>query len=305
MLDWNDLRYALAIGRHRGLAGAAETLAVNHSTVFRRLNAIEAQLGVKLFERAGGEYHPTDAGARVLAAAERVEAEALSLDRELAGGDAKLSGELRVTSSETLAFSALTLEIARFRSFHPGIRVELVVDNRQVDLSRREADVALRATRPRRGDLFGRKLADIAWAVYGAPGYVAERGAPERVADLAEHVMIGWGTGTTGIGTATWLAGAVPDRAIAYRSSSLINQLVAARSGIGLAVLPRYLAEPDPGLIRVLPPIADLDRELWLITHSALKGTARVRAFMDVVGEGVRRRLTSSETVAGSESPDG
>lgn len=298
MLDWNDLRYVLAVGRHRGLARAAETLAVNHSTVFRRLNAIEAQLGVKLFERLQGEYQPTDAGARVLAAAERVEAEALSLDRELAGGDAKLAGELRVTSSETLAFSALTLEIARFRDLHPGIRVELVVDNRQVDLSRREADVALRATRPRRGDLYGRKLADIEWAVYGAPGYVAEGGAPARVADLAAHDVIGWGAGTTGIGTATWLAGVVPERAIGYRSSSLINQLVAARSGIGLAVLPRYLAEPDPGLIRVLPPIAELDRELWLITHSALKGTARVRAFMDIVGEGVRRRLIAQATDA-------
>ena len=172
MLDWNDLRYALAIARDGGLARAAETLAVNHSTVFRRLNAIEAKLGVKLFERLQGAYQPTDAGLRVLAAAERMEAEALSLDRELTGGDARLSGELRVTSSETLAFSALTLEIARFRSHHPGIRVELIVDNRQVDLSRREADVALRATRPRQGGLFGRRLEE-AYAI-------ADRHAAQR-----------------------------------------------------------------------------------------------------------------------------
>jgi DNA-binding transcriptional LysR family regulator len=291
MLDWNDLRYVLAIGRDGGLARAAETLAVNHSTVFRRLNAIEAQLGVKLFERLPGGYQPTDAGSRVLVAAERIEAEALSLDRELTGGDARLSGELRVTSSETLAYSALTLEIARFRSHHPGIRVELVVDNRQVDLSRREADVALRATRPRPGDLFGRKLALISWAVYGGHGYLAERGAPERVQDLQDHAVIGWSTGTTGIKTASWLAETVPDGAVVYRSSSLINQLVAVRSGMGLAVLPCYLAEPEPGLVRALPPIPELERELWLITHNALRGTARVRAFMDIVGDGIRRRL--------------
>lgn len=298
MLDWNDLRYVLAIGRDGSLAQAASTLAVNHSTVFRRLNAIEAQLGVKLFDRLQGAYQATDAGLRVLAAAERIEAEAMSLDREITGSDRRLSGELRVSSSETLAFSALTLEIATFRSHHPGIRIELVVDNRQVDLSRREADVALRAARPRQGDLYGRKLADIDWAVYGAHGYLAERGAPVQVADLKEHALIGWSSGTTGIKTAAWLADIVPESTVVYRSSSLINQMVAARSGIGLAVLPCYLAEPEEGLVRVMPPLEELTRELWLITHAALKRTARVRAFMEIVGEGLVRRLQPGRAAA-------
>ena len=296
MLDWDDLRYALAIARADGLTGAATALGVNHSTMFRRLNALEETLGVQLFERLPGGYVATEAGARLIGAAERVEAEALAAEREITGRDTRLCGRLRVTCSETLAFRLLTAEIARFRSLHPGIQIELVIDNRQLDLARREADVALRATRPSQGDLFGRKLADLAWAVYAAPGYLAEHSAPAEATDLARHAVIGWDAAGAPARAAEWLAETVPDAAIVYRSSSLINQLVAAAAGLGLAVLPCYLADPEPGVRRVLPPLPELTRELWLITHKALKDTARVRAFMDVVGSGLRRRLAAPDT---------
>jgi DNA-binding transcriptional LysR family regulator len=289
MPDWNDLRHVLA-GRAGSLARAAEDLAVNASTVFRRLNALEQQLGVKLFERLPGGDLPTEAGERLLAAAERIEAETIALERELAGRDTRLSGHLRVTASETLAFRVLTDEIARFRARHPGILVELGVDNRQLDLARREADVALRATRPARGDLFGRKLADIAWALYGRVDCLDRSGAPRTPAALAGHAVIGWQIGGVPVKAAGWVAASVPDSAVVYRTSSLINQMVAARAGLGLAVLPCYLAEPEPALRRALP-LPELTSELWMITHKGLKGTARVRAFMDLVGDGIRRRL--------------
>jgi DNA-binding transcriptional LysR family regulator len=179
MDDWNDLKLALAVARAAGLTGAAKALRIDHSTAFRRLHAIEARLGAKLFERGpGGAYAPTSAGASVVAAAERMEAEALALDRVIAGRDLSLTGHLRVTSSETLAFSVLTEHIAAFRRAHPGIVVELAIDNRVLNLSRREADVALRFLRPKDGDLWGRRLADVAWAVYGAPDYLNAVGAP-------------------------------------------------------------------------------------------------------------------------------
>jgi DNA-binding transcriptional LysR family regulator len=293
MLDWNDFRMVLAIARAGGLVRAAAVLGVNHSTIFRRLNGLEERLGVQLFERLPGGYEPTDGGAQVIAAAERIEAEALTLERDLAGRDARLSGRLRVTSSETLAFRMLTAEIVRFRAAHPGVEIELVIENRQLDLSRREADLAFRATRPTQGDLFGRKLADIAWAVYGAEAYLATRGTLAAPGELAAHAVIGWDSAAAGVKAAQWLADTVPESAIVYRSSSLINQLLAVKAGIGLAVLPCYLADPEAELRRALPPIRELTRELWLITHSALKSTARVRAFMDIVGEGVRRRLAA------------
>ena len=303
MLDWNDFRFALAIARAGGLAQAAQALGVNHSTMFRRLNALEQQIGAQLFERLPTGYQPTEAGARLVAVAERIEAEALSLDRELTGQDARLSGRLRVTSSETLAYRVLTAEIAGFRTRHPGIQVELLIDNRQLDLSRREADLALRATRPVQGDLFGRKLADIDWAVYGSETYLAQHRAPSGLDELHEHALIGWDLPAATVKTAAWLAASVPEGAIVYRSNSLINQLIAARVGIGLAVLPCYLADPEPTLRRALPPIPALTRELWLITHKALKGTARVRTFMELVGEGVRRRVRELERPAAGASP--
>ncbi|KAB2880908.1 MAG: LysR family transcriptional regulator, partial [Pseudorhodoplanes sp.] len=163
MFAWDDLRIVLTIARAGHLAAAAAMLAVNHSTVFRRLNALEKELGSKLFERRAARYRPTESGERLIAAAERMESEALALDRELTGRDTRLAGKLRVTCSETLAFRGIAADIARFRKTHPGIAVELAVDNRTYDLSRREADVAFRAMRPKEGDLFGRKLIDVRW----------------------------------------------------------------------------------------------------------------------------------------------
>jgi DNA-binding transcriptional LysR family regulator len=281
MENWNDLKLVLAIARAGTLGGGAMALAVNHSTAFRRLNALEDKIGVRLFERLpGGVYRTTAEGERVAATAERIETEAETLDREVTGRDQRLTGALRVTSSETLAYSVLTRQLARFRTAHPGIVVELAVDNRVLSLSRREADIALRVTRPKEPDLFGRKLADIGWTVYAAPGLVE----PGKLA----HDFVGWGAEVTGIAAADWLADKVPAERIVYRASSLINQFTAAKAGIGLALLPCYLGDPDPGLVRVLrEPIGELTRELWIVTHADLRRTARVRAFLDIVGEGL------------------
>lgn len=289
MDDWNDLRLVLAIARNGNLTGAAKELAVNHSTAFRRLGALEETLGVRLFERLpGGIYAPTQAGERMAATAERIETETAALDREIVGRDRSLTGRLRVTSSETLAYRLLTAQIARFRQVHPGIVVELVIDNRILSLSRREADIALRVSRPREGDLHGRKLSDVAWTAYGSKGLV-EGVAPVRSpADLAAFPVIGWEEGARGINAADWLAEHVPPSAFAYRTNSIVNQLVAAKAGIGAAVLPCYLGDAEPDLIRLVPePIPELGRELWIVTHADLRRTGRVRAFLDVVGEGL------------------
>jgi DNA-binding transcriptional LysR family regulator len=291
MRDWDDFRFALAVSRNGGLAAAARALRVDNSTAFRHLNALEARLGAKLFERSPGGYRATAAGERLLDAAERMEAEAVAIDREIFGRDTRLSGKLRVTSSETLAFRILTNEIARFRQAHPGIEVELTIDNRAVDLSRREADVALRALRPREPDLFGKKLADIIWAIYGTTEVLGGHPPSTVKKALAGRDVVGWGEAAQGIRAAKWLGDNIPREAIVYRSSSVLNQLVATKAGIGLAVLPCYLGDPEVGIARATPPIPNLTTELWLITHQSLKGSARVRAFMDFVGEAVRRVL--------------
>jgi DNA-binding transcriptional LysR family regulator len=297
MQDWNDLRLVLAIGRATTLAGAAAALGINHSTAFRRLGALETAMGVRLFERLpGGVYAPTTAGEHMVAVAERIETEAAALDREIAGRDHSLTGRLRVTASETLAYRVLTGQIARFHAIHPGISIELLIDNRILSLSRREADIALRVMRPKEGDLYGRKLADIAWSVYASKG-LAETLPAIRDLRFGHLPMIGWESGVTGINTADWLARHGADASTIYRTNSVVNQLVAARAGIGVAVLPCYLGDPEPDLVRLVPqPIPALDRELWIVTHEDLRRTARVRAFFDVVGEGI---IASRNLLAG------
>jgi DNA-binding transcriptional LysR family regulator len=292
MDDWNDLRLVLAVQRAGGLTTAAGALGVDHSTAFRRLNALEKKLGVRLFERLpGGAYQPTPAGARMATTAERMEDEALALDRAIAGRDHRLSGRLRVTSSETLAYSRLTTHLAAFRRAHPGIVVELAISNRVLSLSRREADIALRPVRPRESDLWGRKLADVAWTLYAAPAVLKAIGGPlARAKDAARHPLIGWEEHASGIMAADWLGRAAPSSAFVYRTSSLVNQLVAAKAGIGLALLPCYLGDDQRDLVRLLAdPVPELAAELWIVTHADLKATARVRAFFDIVGEGLAR----------------
>lgn len=287
MKDWNDLQLVLAVRRAGGLTAAAKLLGIDHSTAFRRLNAIEARLGARVFERLpGGDYRPTQAGERMAAAAERMEDEALALDRDIAGRDHRLTGRLRVTSSETLAYSRLTDHLAAFRRRHPGIMVELAIDNRVLSLSRREADIALRPIRPKEADLWGRKLAGVAWSLYAAPAYLAAS-APVTGGDgLGHHALIGWEETAAGIMAADWLARQVPAEAFAYRTNSLVNQLIAAKAGMGVALLPCYLGDRDGDVVRAMAaPIAELAGELWIVTHADLKATARVRAFFDLVGD--------------------
>jgi DNA-binding transcriptional LysR family regulator len=287
--DWNELRLILAIARRRGLVAAASALAIDHSTAFRRLQAIENRLGQQLFERApGGAYEPTPIGERMAAAAERMEDEVLALARDIAGRDHRLTGQLRITSSETLAHRLLVPYLAAFRAAHPGIIVELAIENRVLNLTRREAEVALRPVRPKEGDLWGRKLANLAWTAYGARSYFENKGFPEGTTDLRSHLLIGWDESAAGIDAAEWLRNVAPQSCVMYRSNSLINQLNAAKAGIGLAMLPCYLGDPEPALVRAVPdPIAALTRELWIITHTDLRRTARIQAFFELVGGGL------------------
>lgn len=288
---WDDLRFVLAIGRSGNLAAAAAALSVNHSTMFRRLNALEAAIGSKLFERLASGYRPTEAGQRLIEAAERMEAEALALDRDLTGRDTRLSGQLRVTCSETLGLKGLTPLIRAFRDKHPGIVVELSVDNRQVDMARREADVAIRATRPAEGDLFGRKIADIRWSFFAARDYLKRHGTPKHLSDFSGHDLIGWADPAPQTKAGAWLSRHATHATIGFRANGFVSQYVAARAGLGIALLPVYLAAEDDDVVPVLGRLTDLVTEMWIVTHRSLKDTARVRSFMDDVGDGVKREI--------------
>ncbi|GAB4360058.1 MAG: LysR family transcriptional regulator [Kiloniellaceae bacterium] len=280
-----DLATLLAIAREGSLAGAARRLRVNHSTVFRRLGAIEARLGTRLFERQGGSYVTTAAGEDLLRTAERVEAEVEALERRLSGQDLRLTGSLRLTAPDDLAEVVAMPLLAQFRRRYPEITLELVLDNRMLNLTRREADIALRPTRQPPETLAGRRVAALASAVYGT----ADQPRPKDPAG-PEQRWVAWEEGAGPPLVARWLAANVDRHAIAYRSNSMFNQASAARHGLGLAILPCFLGDSDPRLQRVTPPLNDLATELWLLTHPDLQRTARIRALLDLLYESLRRQ---------------
>ena len=280
-----DLPLILALSREKTLAGAAEKLDVDLSTVFRRLNALEKRLSVRLFDRSPRGYQLTSAGERAAAGAERVETELLALDRDISGRDQQLSGVLRVTASETLSHAVLPRLFAEFHALHPRIQLVLSIDNRMLDLGRREADIALRVRRPTDPALFGRRLTGVSWALYGGPR-TANLRREGGAFNFARHSVIGWEEPAR-IVAGDWIAAHVPSDRIFYRSNSLVNQLMAVRAGIGIALLPCYLADPDDGLRRISGVLTDLASELWIVTHQDLRNTARIRAFLSVIGDAI------------------
>lgn len=289
-----DLPLVLALSRARTLAGAAERLDVDLSTVFRRLNALEKRLRVRLFDRSARGYQLTTAGERAASAAERVETELLALDREISGRDQQLSGRLRVTASETLSHAVLPRLFAAFHAQHPRIELILTIDNRIMDLSRREADVALRVRRPADPALFGRKLTGVAWAFYGPTEFSGSLRREGRTFNFARHTVIGWDEPSR-IVASDWIAAHVPPERIGFRCNSLVNQLVATRVGLGIALLPCYLADRDAGVRRICGVLPDLLSELWIVTHQDLKNTARIRAFLASVGDAIIAERRSFE----------
>lgn len=275
-LEWSDLAIILAIGRAGSLSGAARTLGKTHSTVFRNINAIEVRTGVRFFDRFDSGYVPTDAGHTALEYAERVEAEFHALGIAILGQDTKLSGRIRLTCPEAFASEHAPGLVARFVALHPEIQVDVSPGHGAVDLSRREAEIAIRATKAPPEATFGRKICPFRFALYSSRAYI--EAASER--PLAEHPFC------LIEGTADWLIPTVwdsrrqgEDRAVFQCRASRAVQNAAAE-GMGLTFLPCYVGDADPRLIRVSDPIENLDMQLWVLTHPDLRNTARVRAMM-------------------------
>jgi DNA-binding transcriptional LysR family regulator len=281
--DWDDLRVFLAVARTGTLSGAARVLGVNHSTVFRRLGSFEKRLGVRLFDRLPHGYVRTNAGDEMLAAAEAIEEQVMALERRVTGRDLELRGTLRVTTTDTIGVTFGPPHIAAFRKAYPGIQVELVAVNQRMSLSRRDADVAIRPTNTPPEALVGRRVARIAWAVYAPKGYrgvdaFAPGGSWVDVDESFGHLAL-----------TRWVSARVPAEAIALRANSMTVLREACRAGLGFALLPCYMGDGDAGLRRVGDLIPDIGVDLWLLTHEDLRQTARVRAFLDFMGEAIAR----------------
>ena len=286
--DWDDLRYILAVANAKSLAGAARALGVNHTTVLRRVTAFEQRLGLRLFERLASGYVLTAGGEELIAAARHVEDTLTALERKLAGQDLRLSGVIRVTTTDTLMGSILPEILAEFRDAHPGIGIEVAVSNAMFNLSKRDADVAIRPAKVAPETLVGRRVAKVAFAVYASRDYVARRG---KIADLRNERWIAPDDSLAETSVTHWMRSQLPGSDITLRADSLVAMRQAALAGLGLAALPCYLGDTSPGLVCVHPPVEAMETALWILTHEDLRHTARIRAFTEfAAGAFVRRR---------------
>ncbi len=283
-LAWDDFRLIKAIADHDGLTGAAAALNVNHSTVFRRLGQIEEQLGQPLFERRKTGYVATVVGAEMAALAGRMEEDVTAFGRRLAGRDVAPSGEVRVTTTDTLYLAMLLPIFAAFRLANPAIRLDVVIGNQTLNLSRRDADVAIRASDTPGETLVGRRLATLTWAIYGR----AQDGLnPEESADADLLFQRDWVTLGDQLGyvkAARYVRDRVAPEKIALKSSAVLGMTEAVEQGLGIGPLPCFIADQRPGLIRLMPPDPDFSTGLWILTHPDIRNAPRVRAFMEFVG---------------------
>jgi DNA-binding transcriptional LysR family regulator len=270
-------------------------LKVNHSTVFRRIAQLEDGLGVRLFDRLPDGYAPTSAGEALIALGGRVEEDVVALERRLAGEDLRPSGIVRVTTTDTL-IPFLTQVCAKFRLIQPQVQLELIVSQERLNLSRRDADVALRPTSMPPETLVGRRVSGIAMAIYGAESYLA---AIAKETALTGHDWVGYDDSLSHLTSDHWLRERVSPERVVMRSNNLMAMREAVRAGIGLALLPCYLADDQPMLRRLGDPIPELMTDLWLLVHEDLRHTVRIRAFMDHVASEVakvRERLEARQS---------
>ncbi len=288
MLDWDDLRFFLAIARHGSLSAAAKELHVAQSTVGRRLASLEAGLAVRLLNRTPNGYVPTLAGQSVREQAERLEAEALSLERNVGGHDSRLVGLVRVTCVETVASHILAPCLATLRREHPDIMVELASDPRDLSLSMREADISVRLTLPEQHDLVVRRIGDLAFGLYASPTYLERHGELDFEGGCPGHYLITQLDDVHDAAQTGWLADLTSRAHIAVQTNSHEAAVSAALHGAGLACLARFRADREAGLRRVPTPTTVPAASIWLVVHKDNRGSARIRAALTHITNSVR-----------------
>ena len=280
-LPWDDLRLLDAIAQTRTLPAAAARLGINHSTAFRRLRQVEEVLGVPVFERGPGGYTPTAAGAEVVALAARIDQDLSVALRRVAGQAPVPAGEVRIATSDLLLFQLVLPILAAFRTECPSIRLDLVTGNIPLNLSRRDADIAIRASNTPPDTLVGRKVARIAWATYAARTLAGDDGGLRL---LADGPWVGFGDALAGLAGATRMRGQAPEQ-VACRFDTVGGILAGISAGLGIGFLPCFAGDPQPALLRLAPSIAALDTELWLLTHPDLRSAPRIRTVLDFLAE--------------------
>ncbi|MCF1503758.1 LysR family transcriptional regulator [Afifella sp. H1R] len=303
-LAWDDFRLIKAIADAGRLPAAAELLGINHSTVFRRLGQIEATLGVSLFERHRTGYVPTAVGEEMVELASDIDERITGFGRKVAGAEVVPEGEVRVTTSDTLLTHLFTPLFARFREKEPRVRLDIVVSNQALNLSKRDADVAIRATDTPPENLVGRRVARINWGLYGRAADFPSAEEVE-VTDLFDRPWVALGERMAGLKAVRFVHEHVPAEKIVYRISSVLGLAEAIAEGIGIGHLPCFIGNAEPGLTRLASAEPAFATDLWLLTHPDLRHAARIRALLDFLAAEIARDRDFIEGRKGREVEDG
>jgi DNA-binding transcriptional LysR family regulator len=291
--DWDDLRFFLAVAGNGSIAAAARYLDTNHSTVLRRLASLEKSLGARLFKRLSTGYVMTAAGEQLRDRLSGVSEQIESAQRQLSGLDAQPGGTIRVTSTDTLMHGVLMPCLGAFRSEHPRIQLQVVVNNTFLSLTRREADVAIRPSNQPPEHLVGRKVGHIRTALYASRSYWSRM---KRKLDNCEWVVPD--ESLAHLAQSKWAVEHVPAIRVAASVDSLLGMRAAVRAGLGVGMLLMLLAEGDDELIRVAEPDAALDTDVWILTHADLREVPRIQRFTQFIHE----RLQASGAVIASDT---
>jgi DNA-binding transcriptional LysR family regulator len=291
-IPWDDFRLVKAIADTRTLNGAADALSINHSTVFRRLADLEKRIGIIIFERHRTGYSLTSAGEEMVQLAMRMDEDVNAFTRKLMGNKLIPSGELRVTTNDTLLVYLLMPIFASFRRAYPTINLDIVLSNQVLNLSKRDADIAIRATDNPPETLVGRRICALNWAIYGLKVDFpdAEIGQPPDMNVLSTRNWVSLGDQLGHIRAVRFVRERVPEARIAIKINTVLGLAEAVEEGVGVGPLPCLIADQRPKLVRLTDPNPEFATGLWMLTHPDLRSSPRVRAFLDLASTELMRR---------------
>lgn len=296
MLDWNDLRYFVAVADQGSTLKAGRALRVSQTTVARRIGALEEAVGLTLFERRSAGYALTPDGESLLRHARQVAGAAAQFETTAASRERDLSGSVRLTTQEIFAITLLAPIIKELHDKHPEILLEVDTQQDILDLGEGQADIALRSTgEEASAGVVGRRICIDDWTLYCSLDYAAAHGVPHTRAELKQHAIIGGGGGKLWVHYEAWLRSLGLEGQVAMHHASSMGLLSGVRSGLGLAVLPCVVADAEPDLIRCLPPRDGHSRMMWLLTHDRVRRTPRVRLVIDFLYERLMRHVRMLE----------
>ena len=298
MLNWDDLRFFLAVARAGRLSAAARELRCTQTTVGRRLASLEARLGVRLLNRTSRGYVATPSGERIREHVERIEAEATAVERIVAGQDARLEGKVTVACIESVANNILAPCFAALHRDYPEVVVELLPPDRHVSLARRDADISIHHLRPKEQEVVVRRIGRITFGLYASPDYLERFGTPNFADGCVGHRVIALPDQFCDLPQMRWLAELTPKARVVLKTGSYESRLHSLLAGDGVAYLPRFHGDEVPGLRRIDQTHAPAPVvELWLAVHKDDRNIRRVRAIIDAITGAVSGHL--ERTAAG------